>query len=307
MSQHRLVSDDVCDLKDALEPAEGEPDFDAAEAVYRQGGRSLDGDGNPRTLAGFASASDKSHGLDVHYRNPTPLDDWMSEALAGTGRFDGASVGVRSQAVEKGAQNQILVAWALHELASALDKAAEGDLDPVSGAVHNWDEAWAYYHGANPACAPYATADSRAANFATTGADGATARANEAITEAMAAGRDALVAGDVAGAEEAAAEVRRNLVVTYSQAAIRYAALAAADVDAGDSDQAAEHQVEGLAFFRVVEALVAEQGADVEAILAVLDRSVEPGRGGGGDTVRAALAPAWEALGITDDDIGTLQ
>lgn len=294
VSAHRLVTADVCEIKEALD---AEPvDWGAVEAVYDEGGNSVNSDGSVRTLAGFAAAEDGPEGLDGSIR----------QAIDGSGPLADASESVRAQIVEKGIQNHLLVAWTVDELDGALAKAEAGDLDPAGGAPHNWDEAWAFYHGAAPGCAPWATANSRAANFGTVGADGETARANEAIVDAMNTGRDALVDGDVDGARAAADEVVRNLVVTYSQAAIRYATFVPDDVAADDLDGAAEHRAEGLAFFRAIEHLVAEAGADVEAIEAVFDLEAELGSTGGGDEVSAALAPAWEALGIDADDIGEL-
>ncbi len=191
-------------------------------------------------------------------------------------------------------------------MTTALQKAADGDFDPASGAVHNWDEAWAFYHGAEPGCAPYATANSRAGNFGTVGSDGETARANEEILAAMTAGRDALLAEDVAAARSAVEEIRRAIFITYSQAAIRYATLTVQDVDAGDDETAAAHQAEGLAFWRVIEPAAAEAGADVAAINQIFELSSDPAANGGGDEVRDALAPAWDTLGITAEDIGDL-
>ena len=304
VSAHRLVVEDVCEIKDLLE---GETvDYAAIGTIYTDGVNSVNADGSVRSLAGFAKAEDRLHGLDAYYGTATPLDDFISSAIAGEGIFVEASDGVRSQAIEKGAQNQIMVAWADHELSSALAKAAEGDFDPPEGAVHNWDEAWAFYHGAEPGCAPYATADSRAGNFGTTGADGETALANEQIFAAFAAGRDALLAGDEAGARTAAEDIRRAVFVTYSQAVIRYATLVPQDVAAGDAGAASEHQVEGYAFWRVIEAWAAAAGADVEAINAIFDPANDPGANGGAAEVRTALLPAWEALEISPEDIGEL-
>ncbi len=304
VTAHRQVTADVCAIKAALD---AEPvDFATAADVYRNGGNSVNSDGSVRTLAGFATADDRLHGLDTYYGTATPLDDWVSEALDASGRFAGAADDVRAQAVEKGIQNQLLVAWSIHELNTAMAKAESGDIDPADGAPHNWDEAWAFYHGAEPGCAPFATANSRAENFATLSADGV-AEVNEAIVAAMNDGRDALIAGDAAVASEAVDEVIRNLVITYSQASIRYATLVIDDVANDDVDAADEHRIEGLAFFRVIEALVSQRGADVAAVNAVFDLDAEPGSSGGPDEVRAALEPAWDALGITTDDVGTLQ
>lgn len=302
VSAHRLVTEDVCEINTLLD---ADPiDFEAVAAIYRDGANSVNSDGSVRTIAGFSTAADRLHGVDEYYGTEAPLDEWVASALEGTGSFDGQSDAVRRQGVQKGIQNQIMVAWVVHELNTALAKAAEGDIDPANGAPHNWDEAWAFYHGAQPGCAPYATANSRAGNFGTTAADGETALTNEAILAAMNSGRDALIAGDVDAAEAAADAVTKNVVITYSQAAIRYATLTVDDVEAGEDPM--EHVVEGLAFFRVIEPIVAGLGADVDTISTILDPAA-PGENGGGDEVRAALQPAWDALGISADDIGELQ
>ena len=301
VNSHRLVTLDVCDVIAAMD---ADPvDVAAAAAAYRDGGNSPSGDG-VRTLAGFATATDRLHGLDDHFDSATPLDDVVSAALDGTGVFDGEPTAVRAQGIEKGIQNQVLVAWVLHELAAALDKAADGNFDPAEGAVHNWDEAWAFYHGAAPDCAPYATANKRAIDFGTTG-DGEVALANAAILDAMIRGRDALLDEDADTAATAADEIRRALVITYTQATIKYATLVVDDLAARDADTARVHQAEGWAFFRVVEPLLADAGADVDAVTAILHLDNEPGSGDGED-VRTALQPALDSLGITSDDIGEL-
>ena len=70
---------------------------EAVAAIYEEGGNSVNGDGSVRTLAGFATAADRLHGLDEYYGSPTPLDDWVRSALDGTGVFAEASDGVRAQ------------------------------------------------------------------------------------------------------------------------------------------------------------------------------------------------------------------
>ena len=103
-------------------------------------------DGSVRTIGGFAVGEGKKHGVDTYYGTPTPLDDFVSAALNGTGVWAGESDAVRKQGVQKGIMNQIMIAWVVHELNAALAKAADGNFDVASGAVHNWDEAWAFYH-----------------------------------------------------------------------------------------------------------------------------------------------------------------
>ncbi len=300
---HRRVVADICGIGDLLDAA----DFQAVADIYRNGGNSVNSDGSIRTIAGFASRDDRQHGLDAYYGTPGVLDEFVTNALEGTGIFAGQSNAVRAQGTEKGIQNQVMVAWVVHELNTALDKASNGDFNVDSGAVHNWDEAWAFYHGIEPGCAPYATANKRAANFATTGSDGETALANEAILAAMIAGRDALLDSDAAAAADAADQALRNVAITYSQAAIRYASLIEGDLADGNDAKAKEHQAEGLAFWRVVEAYLVPVGADAEAMNAIFDLSNPPGVNGFGDAVRAALEPSWAELGITEGDIGILQ
>lgn len=300
---HRLVVADLCGIGDLLDIG----DFEAVAAIYRDGVNSVNDDGSVRSIGGFAASEDRSHGLDAFYGTPTPLDDFVTAALDGAGPFDGASDAVRAQGVEKGMQNQVMVAWTVHELNAALAKATAGDFDVAGGAVHNWDEGWAFFHGSEPGCAPYATGDKRAANFGTVGSDGTTAVANERILAAMIDGRDALLAEDAAGAEAAASEVVRNIVITYSQAAVRYATLIEGDLADGDAEGAAVHQAEGFAFWRVIEALVTPEGADGDTINAILDLANEPGANGFGGEIRAALQPAFDSLGISDGDIGELE
>ncbi len=303
VDSHRLLVADICGIGDLLDAG----DFAAVEDIYRNGENSVKSDGSIRTIGGFAAGEGKQHGLDAYYGTPAPLDDFVTAALQGTGMFEGQSDGVRSQGAEKGIQNQVMVAYAVHELYAALAKAADGNFDVASGAVHNWDEGWAFFHGAEPGCSPYATGNKRAANFGTTGADGETARANEAILAAMIAGRDALLASDAAGAEAATEEVVRGLAITYSQAAIRYASLIEGDLADGNDAKAKEHQAEGLAFWRVVEAYMVPAGADAGTMDAIFNLNNPPGANGFGVEVRAALQPAWDALGIAASDIGSLQ
>ena len=303
VDSHRLLVADICGIGDLLDAG----DFAAVEDIYRNGENSVKSDGSIRTIGGFAAGEGKQHGLDAYYGTPAPLDDFVTAALQGTGMFEGQSDGVRSQGAEKGIQNQVMVAYAVHELYAALAKAADGNFDVASGAVHNWDEGWAFFHGAEPGCSPYATGNKRAANFGTTGADGETARANEGILAAMIAGRDALLASDAAGAEAATEEVVRGLAITYSQAAIRYASLIEGDLADGNDAKAKEHQAEGLAFWRVVEAYMVPAGADAGTMDAIFNLSNPPGANGFGVEVRAALQPAWDALGIAASDIGSLQ
>ncbi len=242
---------DVCDIKDLVETF----DWAGIKTIYQDGANVEKSDGSMKTLAQHAAADGKKHGLSEYYATAAPLDDYMMAALDGTGMFEGASDAMREQAVEKAAQNQILTAYAIHELNSAIVKAADGNWG-TDGAQHAWDEGWALYHGAtdSASCAPYATGDKRAGNFGTTVSDtDSTAKANAAILVAMNEGLAALQAEDLAGATAARDTVVKNIVIIYSQATIRYASKMTTD---STLEAAQTHQAEGYSFWRVIESMV---------------------------------------------------
>ena len=305
VDNHRLLVLDMCDMNELL--GASPIDFDAVADIYNNGKNAEKSDGSFRTLGGFASAEGKKHAHDTYYGNPASLDAFITSALEGTGMFAGESDGVRKQGVQKGMQNQALLAYVTHELNSAVAKAGDGNW---AGAVHNWDEGWAFYHGANGGCGPYGTANKRGGNFGTLGSDGETAEANEAILGAMIAGRDALLRGNAGGAEAAANLVKRGVVITYSQAVIRYAVKVEADLAEGDMGKARIHQAEGLAFWRVLEpelGLLGMFAETIETLNSAYELENEPGSGASSDDIRTALYPVWALLEIGRDDIGSLQ
>ena len=109
--------------------------------IYANGVHSVKSDGSVLTIGGFAVGEGKKHGVDTYYGTPTPLDDFVSAALNGTGVWAGESDAVRKQGVQK-EQEPNHDAWVVHELNAALEKAADGN---DGKGLHNWDEAWAFY------------------------------------------------------------------------------------------------------------------------------------------------------------------
>ena len=261
-------------------------------------------DGSVRTIGGFAAGEGKKHGVDTYYGTATPLDDFVSAALNGTGVWAGESDAVRKQGVQKGIMNQTMIAWVVHELNAALAKAADGNFDAATGAPHNWDEAWAFYHGADPSCGPFATANKRAKDFGTQGTDGETALANEGLLAAMIDGRDALLAGDEAGAISATNEAIKHVFTTYAQATIKYASKVYSDLEAGDTEAARVHQAEGWAFFRIIEPILGNNDIDTSVIDSILNMENEPGSGSVAD-IQAVLDPVIAYLGITPEEFGS--
>ena len=300
MDTHRLVVQDVCDINDIV----GDYKWSEIAEIYANGVHSVKSDGSVRTIGGFAAGEGKKHGVDTYYGTATPLDDFVSAALNGTGVWAGESDAVRKQGVQKGIMNQTMIAWVVHELNAALAKAADGNFDVASGAVHNWDEAWAFYHGVAPDCGPFKTAEKRAADFGTTGADGESALANEGLLAAMIDGRDALLAGDEAGAISATREAVSHVFTTYAQATIKYASKVYSDLEAGDTEAARVHQAEGWAFFRIIEPILGNNGIDTSVIDSILNMENEPGSGSVAD-IQAVLDPVIAYFGITPEEFGS--
>ena len=300
IDSHRLVVLDICDINAIV----GDYKWSEISEIYANGVNSVKSDGSVRTIGGFAAGEGKKHGVDTYYGTATPLDDFVSAALNGTGVWAGESDAVRKQGVQKGIMNQTMIAWVVHELNAALAKAADGNFDAASGAPHNWDEAWAFYHGADPSCGPFATANKRAKDFGTQGADGETALANEGLLKAMNDGRDALLAGDEAGAIAATRDAVKHVFITYAQATIKYASKVYSDLEAGDAEAARVHQAEGWAFFRIIEPILGNNGIDTSAIDSILNMENEPGSGSVAD-IQAVLDPVIADFGITPEEFGS--
>ena len=258
VDNHRMLMGDVCDIKDLS----GAYDWTGVMDIYENGEHAEKSDGSYRTLMGFADASGKNHAYDAYYDADGSWNDFVSAAITATGPFAGESDTVRDQAVEKGIQNGVMTAYAIHELNAAIIKAEAGNWGP-DDAQHAWDEGWAFYPGPDDSnadydgCGPYATADKRAGNFGTANADG-TSATNVATLAAMNNGLTAMQNEDMQGLVDARDEILKNIIIVYSQASVRYASKMTDDLAAGDSDDYDKHQAEGHAFYRVIEAYVAE-------------------------------------------------
>lgn len=139
VASHALVVRDVCEIN-ALLPKDAPLDYAAIEKLYVEGMHSVKGDGSVRTIAGFARTERDEPVWNTYaeyYDDPTWLDSFVWSAIQGTGAFAGEPDLVRRQGIQKGIQNQIMIAWALHEVVAAMVKAGTGNFDPASGAPHN--------------------------------------------------------------------------------------------------------------------------------------------------------------------------
>ena len=251
VDNHRSLMKDLCDMESAAS-SDGGYDFATAKDIYMNGKNAEKSDGTFRTLYGFASAEGKNHGYDAYYNMTGSVNTHIMAAMDGTGDFDGASDTVRYQGIAKLTVNMGMVAYTIHELNSAIAKADAGNVDNDSGAPHNWDEGWAFFHGPDEdwSCSPAYVMKKRAADFGTTTND--VSNALTATETAMVDGLAALQAEDAAGYTAAADTVVKNLVITYSQAVLKYTS----KMDNNESGE--KYQAEGYAFWKAIEALVAD-------------------------------------------------
>jgi hypothetical protein len=299
VAQHARMSLDICDIGTLLE---ARPiDYASIGTLYRDGRHSTEGDGSKRTLAEFARGSRATEHLLSRYERhfgSSWIDGFARSALEGTGSFTGEADHVRQQTIRIATRDQVLVGWAFHELDAAVDKAMKGNFAIDTGAPHNWDEVRAYYYGVKPECSSHATAEERGREFGTKSA------VSERILTAMNQGLKALLAHDAGAAARARDEIVRNILITYIQSAIKSATHVDAAIREGKKDAARAWQAAGLAYFRVIEPLVA--GANprsARAVSAVFDLTKAPGEGAGA-AVDRAFADAYDALGIRPSEVG---
>ncbi|MAM36084.1 MAG: hypothetical protein CL988_02825 [Euryarchaeota archaeon] len=244
VDNHRSLMKDLCDIKTAASAY----DWTTAKDIYTNGKNAQKSDDSFRTLAGFAAAEGKNHNYDTYYNQTGSIGAHIMAALDGTGDFEGTSDTVRYQGVAKLTANMGMVGYTIHELNAAIAKADAGNVDDDSGAPHNWDEGWAFFHGPDEdnSCGPVATLNKRGADFGTE-TDGVS-NTFIAIEDAMVAGLTALQAEDSAGYTSAANTVVKNVITAYSQAVLKYTS----KMDNADSGE--KYQAEAYAFWKVMEA-----------------------------------------------------
>ena len=248
VDNHRSLMADMCDIKAYANDGQ----WTAAKGVYTNGKNAEKSDGSYRTLQSFAAAAGKAHGYDAFYGEDGSVDAMIMAALDGTGDFEGVSDTVRYQGIAKLTANLGMVAYTIHELNTAVGKADAGNVDNDTGAPHNWDEGWAFFHGPdeNVGCSPVATLNKRGADFNTEHTAGM-ANTTYNIQQAMINGLAALQAQDQAGYTDATNEVVKNVIIAYSQAVLKYT------YKMDNADNGAKYQAEGYAFWKTIEAYAA--------------------------------------------------
>jgi hypothetical protein len=296
---HARMSLDLCEITGLLDA--NPVNYAAVATIYRNGKNSDESEGVKRTLGKTASeprAAEDTLGRYERYLGAGWLNAFVGDAIDGVGAFAGASDAVRRRAIQIGVRDQIMVAWALHELDAAVEKAGKGSYTKKSGAPHNWDEVWAYYHGDKPECGPHATADARSAEFKTG------TPINQGLLQAMNDGLKSLVGKSATKAKEAREQVMRDITITYAQSITRSATQIDAALAQGKADEARLLQAEGWAYLRVIEPLIARANTTTAQTLAgVFDLASKPAPGSAAK-VATALSGAYGPLQISASDIG---
>ena len=296
-------------FRSELENLVGDADFDGAADVYRNG--HADNTNTLRTLAAMAQSTSDSalwqkyvnfHGSETH------LHTFIESALQGTDAQWSSKDAARKQVIKKGARDNIMPLHVIHELDAAIAAVRDNNLDPTTGAPHNWDAGFAFYYGVqdgNNACgAPYNTVSDRAADFNTMNTETDTALVHERIVAAFNSGLQGCISpGDEAQVQTARDEIVKQLAIPYLQATLKYAHKLDLDVGSG-SDDAVKHQAEALVFFRAVAAQVAQYTAEGAADLMDRFSTGNPTLAGNYEAAYCVIDRTLEGFQITWADIG---
>lgn len=267
VDEHSAIGRDAAEMRRAMEPATRgeEVDWTAVADPFEQGGNSRAGDGSFRTLAGLMEGS---------VAIPT-----IRAAIEGTGELAEASDAVRRQWVDKGV-SVLLAEKVIEELGRARAKIEEGNLTPpATGAVHNVDEAWAFFtaEGEGPA----ATADKRAADFEREG------QVREPVLEALTRAQTASLDGDLEAFDAATSETQEALDYIFYLATYKY-------LDHDDEVGKAE----GQAFYQGISPRV--EAADAEAHQSILDALESGDTAAGRDALHTPAV--MTALGVSAEE-----
>ena len=123
---------DLRDMRTALNPPSGAPDWARALAIYEQGKNQINPNGTPRSLASLLNEAAHAvypNGLAV-YGRPNFVDGIIRDGLNGTGRARGLSDDARKQIVDRGVL-MLFHAKALQEFAAARGRFETSAANPI--------------------------------------------------------------------------------------------------------------------------------------------------------------------------------
>lgn len=262
------ISEQVCQVFTAMEfePVDWSSVVDIYETSFEINGEET----SLKEIAteGPSSLTDDDDDTDIweSFQEYFDDDDWIdTNFLEGAEDLDNETDGSRTELVQKTSRDALGVVLTLAMAEKAVDAIEADDLD---AAILFTEIAWVIYHGydngdgdTGNGCAPYGTGESRSGNFGLPG--DVTANIESAFSAAMAALSVATGGGAASDAQQEILEalyetIEKATTTTYLRAALRYGTRMDGDAAAGNPDNLRVNQLEGLAFFRAVQPLVAE-------------------------------------------------
>ncbi|KAA8499377.1 hypothetical protein FVE85_6962 [Porphyridium purpureum] len=301
---------DISSLTDASE-------FVEAKTLYEKGLNSVKADGSIRTIRGLStSAGTKMTGqptfdtYEAYWGSPNYGDNFVIQALDGTGMFAAASNIFRAECATKGAQYQIVWMYVIHELEDGRNDCLAGDITDNIGGVQAVDEGWAFYTGSlvgelgtEAGQLVWGLAEKRATNFDTI-TDGK-ATVNTRLLELWKK-LQASSQSDCANMREDIGEVIRLLLIPLYQGALRYAYRA--DPASGFGGGSKEWG-EGWAFVAALLPMAARENADDAAYIRdnFDPESTKAPVGDGYKAVMDRLYSSAAKLGISEEELGRLE
>jgi len=272
-----------------------------------------------RTLQGFSrQAAAKMAGQQhfekflKYYGRGDYGDNYIMEALDGTGIFTGADSVVRVEAAKKAAVCMNVWMYAIREMEDAIADCKAGCINCNEEAVHGWDEAVAFYTGSlvgadgrGAGKLLYSLADKRCRNYNTcdSGKHGnlasGTSKVNKEIMWQFKLGQDAMLktqCGDVDSVKDA---IVKLMLVPLIQGALRYA-FKIEKLQGGEKERG-----EGAVFAASVLPMIAHCDEDAAKIISDnMKVDSKTPMSSGFLVVKRAFERTYACMGITCADVG---
>lgn len=301
--------------QEEMERYTDQADFDKAKEIYTEGSNSQKSGGEMRTLQGFSTTAADKMGNEGYYKlyrdywdDDKYADTFVSNALDGSGDFNGKGDSFRGECANKGSQYQNVWMYVIHEMEDAINDCKNEDLEDNDGQVEAWDEAVAFYTGSKVGSELtnsedgfmlYTLAQKRCADYGTCDGDGV-AKVNVEIMELFKDGKSELVAGNCGGALQKKNEIVKLMFVPLVQSIHRYIHLTA------EGSELEKSWGEGWAFSAAVLPRVHQcDEAAAEKLRNNFSPTLDAPMGDGEDDVSKTLQGVYNCLGIDCDDVGS--